>query len=193
MTEYEQLLKEKLSYKKGTIGIQVDEVRMTSGKIEERIWINFPIVSVIVPFISTEEIFLVKQYRHAIKNITLEVPAGKVDPNELVVEAARRELIEEIGHKATVKPIYKLVPSPHYSNEVLWVCIATDLKPIKNKIDSDEIQEIMKIPLKQVFEMIDKGEIIDGKTITALLYLKHVGYINGIKLNEKALNQLVRD
>ena len=185
MSEYEQLIKEKLKYKKCSIGVQVDEVQMPSGKIEERIWINFPSVCVIVPFITAEEIFLVKQYRHAIKSLTYELPAGKVDQNELVAEAATRELIEETGHKAIVKPIYQLVPSPHYSNEVLWVCIATELEPLKRAIDSDEIREIKKIPLKLAFEMIDNGEIIDGKTITALLYLKHAGYINNVKLIKK--------
>jgi ADP-ribose pyrophosphatase len=185
MTEFEQLLKEKLRYQKGSIGVQVDEVQMTSGKKEERIWIKFPSVVVIVPFITNEEILLVRQYRHAIKSLTLELPAGKVDQNELVAEAARRELIEETGHEAIVKPVYKLVPSPHYSNEVLWVCIATDLEEIKVSIDSDEIREVKRISLKSAFEMIDNEEIIDGKSITALLYLKHAGYINDFKLIKK--------
>ena len=182
MPEFEQLLKEKLRYQKGTIGVQVDEVQMPSGKIEERIWIDFPSVCVIVPFITTEEILLVKQYRHAIKSLTFELPAGKIDPNELVAEAARRELIEETGHQAIVKSVYKLVPSPHYSNEVLWVCIATELDPLKVVIDSDEIREIKRIPLTLALEMIDNGAIIDGKSITALLYLKHASYINELKL-----------
>ena len=182
MTEFEQLLKEKLKYKKGSIGVQVDEVQMPSGKIEERIWIDFPSVCVIVPFITTEEILLVKQYRHAIKSLTFELPAGKIDPNEQVAEAARRELVEETGHKAIVKPVYRLVPSPHYSNEVLWVCIATNLEPLKIAIDSDEIREIKRIPLTLALEMIDNGAIIDGKSITALLYLQHAGYINDLKL-----------
>ncbi len=185
MTEHEQMLKEKLKYQKGSIGVQVDEVQMPSGKTEERIWINFPSVCVIVPFITTEEIILVKQYRHAIKSLTFELPAGKIDPNELVADAARRELLEETGYQAIVKPVFKLVPSPHYSNEVLWICIATEMKPLKVAIDSDEIQEIKRIPLMIAFEMIDNGEIIDGKTITALLYLKHADYINDLKLIKK--------
>jgi ADP-ribose pyrophosphatase len=182
MTEFEQLLKEKLKYKKGSIGVQVDEVRMPSGKIEERIWIDFPSVCVIVPFITDEEVILVKQYRHAIKSLTFELPAGKIDPDELVVEAARRELIEETGYQAIVKPVFKLVPSPHYSNEILWICIARELEPLKTIIDSDEIREIKIIPLTLALEMIDNGAIIDGKSITALLYLKHAGYINDFRL-----------
>ncbi len=182
MKKGEQILTEKLKYKKKSIGVQVDTVRMPSGKIEERIWIDFPSVCVIAPFINEREVFLVQQYRHAIKEFTYEFPAGKIRSEEPVESAALRELKEETGHTGNVKPVYSLRPSPHYSNEILWICIATDLKPLDISVDSDEIQEVKKISLTSAFQMLENREIRDGKTITTLLYLNHAKIIDSVRL-----------
>ena len=182
MKNREQFLTEKFQYKKNSIGIHIDTVRMPSDRIEERIWINFPPVCVIAPFINTEEVLLVQQYRHAIKEFTYELPAGKINSEESVATAALRELEEETGYTGDVNPVYNLRPSPHYSNEILWICIAKNLKALNSSIDTDEIQEVKKIPLVQVFRMLENEEIIDGKTITALLYLKHAKIISSTRL-----------
>ncbi len=183
MTNTEEFLSEKLKYEKKSIGIHVDEVRMPSGRIEERLWINFPPVCVIVPFVNEREVLLVQQYRHAIKEITYEFPAGKKNLEESIEITALRELEEETGYTGNIKHVYNFRPSPHYSDEVLSIYIAIDLKLLNQSIDTDEIQNIKKISLSEVFQMIENGEIIDGKTITSLLYLKHKNLIteNGLK------------
>ncbi|MHA2096322.1 MAG: NUDIX hydrolase [Candidatus Hodarchaeales archaeon] len=178
MMKIEKFLSKKLKYENKSIGVHVDTVRMPSGKIEERIWVDFPSVCVIAPFINKREVLLVQQYRHAIKEITYEFPAGKFVSEEPVETAALRELKEETSYTGNVRSVYNFRPSPHYSNEILWICIATDLKPVNFSIDSDEIQEVKKITLSEIFQMIEEGKIIDGKTITALLYLYHTNVVD---------------
>lgn len=182
MINLEEKINEKFKYKKGPIGVQIDEIRTKSGKTEERIWIDFPSVCVIVPFISKTEVLLVRQYRYAIQSITYELPAGKVDPDEIIVDAARRELIEETGYQASIEEIFRLCPSPHYSNELLHICIGKNLEKLERVIDQDEIVEVKKMPLTLALEMIDNGAIIDGKSIMALLYLKHKNIIDDYSL-----------
>ncbi|NHJ02906.1 MAG: NUDIX hydrolase [Candidatus Heimdallarchaeota archaeon] len=183
MEEPETKLREKMSYKGKSFGVVVDDVLVSNGTQEERIWVDFPQVCVIAPFIDPQTVILVRQYRYAIKRLTYEFPAGKVEINEQIEDSARRELEEETGYTSPVELLFNFIPSPHYSNEILWICIAKDLKKIEHHYNpNDEIHEVKMMPLSLAFEMISNGSIIDGKTIATLLYLKAFGLIDEEKL-----------
>ena len=183
MNESEEKLREKLSYKGKFFGVMVDDVLISDGTQEERIWVDFPQVCVIAPFIDPQTVILVRQYRYAIKRLTYEFPAGKVEVNEQIEASAKRELEEETGYTSSIELLYNFIPSPHYSNEILWICLAKNLRKIKYQYDPNkEIKEVKIMPLSLAFEMVDNGSIIDGKTISALLYLKAYGYTNDDRL-----------
>ncbi len=173
MDEPEKKIREKLSYKGRFFGVMVDDVLVSNGTQEERIWVDFPQVCVIAPFVDPQTVILVRQYRYAIRRLTYEFPAGKVERNESVKDSAKRELEEETGYTSPIELLFNFIPSPHYSNEILWICLARNLKKINHHSDSGgEIREVKIMPLSLTFEMIENGSIIDGKTISTLLYLK---------------------
>jgi len=112
----------------------------------------------------------VRQWRHAVGQATLELPAGTLEPGEDPEECMRRELVEEVGHRAgSLERLVSLFVSPGYSNEMIHLFLATDLAPETAAADEDEDLRMVEIPLEEALEMCDAGELRDGKTIAGLL------------------------
>ena len=132
--------------------------------------VEHPGAVVIVPIADDGEIFLVRQYRFPIKEILLELPAGKIDPGENYKSCAIRELQEEIGYKpTTLTPFHTNYPAPGYATERLEFFIAKGLTPSTLPSDKDEEIEVVKYPLDRLLAMVENNEIKDGKTINGLL------------------------
>ncbi len=113
---------------------------------------------------------LVKQYRRAADEIILEVPAGKIDKSEDPLHAAKRELKEETGYLANkIKHLASFYSSVGYSEEKIHLYLAWDLVAGKPEFDSTEAIEIVECDVKTLKDMIVKGDIIDAKTIAAIL------------------------
>lgn len=122
-------------------------------------------------------VLLVEQYRPAAGRQMLEIPAGTIDRDESPLECAQRELQEETGYKAeNWEPLGHLYPTPGYTNEVLHIFSASSLTKGEQHLDESEDINVRWIPLQQVEEMIDQGEINDAKTIIAVFkYLRKTG------------------
>lgn len=119
------------------------------------------------------EIYFVSQYRLAARTDLIEIPAGKLSEGENPEDAAKRELIEETGILAEeLKLIAAVYPSPGYTNERIFIYHCTKFKKVAQKLDEGEFLNVLKIKKDRAFEMIESGEITDGKTVVALLYLK---------------------
>ena len=152
--------------------VYLDEVSLKNGKISKRIRVDHPQAAAIVPFVSDDEIIMVRQYRYALNRETLEIPAGKVDEGEGLEQCIRRELIEETGFEAgLVKWLYTYAPAIGYSNELIHLYIGKELERRKTGIDEDEISSVEIFKLEEVLGMIRNGEIIDSKTIIALAFI----------------------
>ena len=124
--------------------------------------------------IDNGEIFFVSQYRLAAGCDLIEIPAGKLNEGEDPLEAAKRELIEEVGIKAEKMTLISSVyPSPGYTNERIYIYFCEVFKRVEQKLDEGEFLNVIKIPCEKAFKMIETGEICDGKTVIALLYLKN--------------------
>jgi ADP-ribose pyrophosphatase len=118
-------------------------------------------------------ILLERQYRHAAGQFLIELPAGRIEPGEAPMAAAKRELIEETGFRARRwSRLVRYYASPGFLAETMQVFLAEDIRPGIAQPEPDEKIELLQLPLSQVLAMIDKGEILDGKTILSVLKLE---------------------
>lgn len=116
---------------------------------------------------------MVRQYRIAVKESLLEIPAGLVEPGESPQEAAQRELQEEIGFKAqNMEYLLDAYASPGFTNEKLSLFLATNLEPSKLEEDSTEFITVEEHKVDALYRMVLNFEIADAKTIIAILYAK---------------------
>jgi ADP-ribose pyrophosphatase len=119
-------------------------------------------------------ILLERQYRHAAKDYLWELPAGRIDPGEKELPAAKRELLEETGYTASKwRRILKFYPSPGFIAETMAVFLATGLKAGKAQPEADEYIRLRLVPVPAAVKMVINGTIRDGKTIAAVLWLDH--------------------
>lgn len=146
-------------------------VELPNGKITTRDVIRNPGASVIVPITEDGHIIMVRQYRKPIEEVSLEIPAGKLDPGEDPVHCAARELHEETGYTAkNLKKILTLHPAPAFADEILHVFIATGLTKGEVCPDEDEVIFAEKYKLDTVIRMIQDGTIKDAKTVSGILF-----------------------
>ena len=111
-----------------------------------------------------------RQYRHAANQFLWELPAGKLDPGEDPLAGAQRELEEETGYRAKKwKPFVEYYASPGFLGESMKVFLAEGLTPGHPHPEDDEEIELRLVKLSDVVKMIEKGAILDGKTLTSVL------------------------
>lgn len=118
-----------------------------------------------------------RQYRHAANQYLWELPAGKLEPGEQPLAGAQRELSEETGYSARKwKPLVEYFASPGFLGESMKVFLAEGLHAGDTHPDQDERIELRLVKLSEVLKMIEKGAILDGKTLTSvLLYARMKG------------------
>lgn len=115
-------------------------------------------------------VVLERQYRHAAGQFLYEIPAGKIDPNEDRLAAAKRELAEETGFRAKKwRQLVRYYASPGFLAEWMQVFLAEGLTPGVTSFDEDECLEIMLVPFSELLRLIDQGQIHDGKTLIAAM------------------------
>ena len=120
-------------------------------------------------------VLLERQYRHAAGSYLWELPAGRIDPGEQALHAAKRELIEETGYRAANwRRILKFYASPGFVAETMSIFLATGLRAGEAQPEADEIIYKRMVPLPTVVKMVIRGTIRDGKTISSVLWLDHM-------------------
>lgn len=128
---------------------------------------------VIIPIDDDGNLLFVRQYRHAAGGELLELPAGTRDEDEPFEECAAREIREETGMEAgSLTKVGEFFLAPGYSTEFMGVFLATHLQHNPLDPDADEFLSVEKIPVKQAFEMVQRGELPDAKSLAALLLAK---------------------
>ena len=124
---------------------------------------------------ATPRVLLERQYRHAAQDYLWELPAGRIDPGEKELKAARRELLEETGYTATSwHRILKFYASPGFVAETMAVFLATGLRAGEAQPEEDEIISKRMVPLPTAVSMVLRGTIQDAKTISSVLWLDHM-------------------
>jgi ADP-ribose pyrophosphatase len=169
----EKVLRSSRVYAGKIINVRVDTVRLEkAGKPVEatREVVEHAPVVVMAPVDSQGRVLLVRQYRHAVGEELLELPAGGIEPGESPAAAARRELQEETGFTADdLTPMGRFWMSPGFLREEMHAFLARGLRPSRRAADEDEDIELVPVPLAELPGMIKRGEIRDAKTIAALL------------------------
>jgi ADP-ribose pyrophosphatase len=111
-----------------------------------------------------------RQYRHAANQYLWELPAGKLEPGENALAGAQRELAEETGYSAKKwKPLVEYYASPGFLGESMKIFVAEGLLAGNAHPEADEHIEFRLVKLSEVLKMIEKGAILDGKTLTSVL------------------------
>ena len=153
----------------GMLTVKRDQVRLPNGNTSQREYVVHPGAVVVVPILPNGNLILEKQFRYALHQVFIELPAGKIDANENILSTGQRELLEETGYTAT-DWIYlgHQHPCIGYSNEVIHMYVARGLVVGNRQLDEDEHLEVFDLPFAQALAMIKNGEITDGKTIIAL-------------------------
>ncbi|MFN6202097.1 MAG: NUDIX hydrolase [Acidobacteriota bacterium] len=123
-----------------------------------------------LPLFADGRVALVSQYRHPARAELLEIPAGRIEPGEDPELCARREVEQETGFRpGRIERLSGFYSTPGFCEEILHVFLATDLTPTRQQLDHDEVVEVHFLQLEEAVRMVHQGEIVDSKTIIALL------------------------
>jgi ADP-ribose pyrophosphatase len=160
----------RLVYDGDLLKVHRDEAVLPDGSVSGREWIAHPGASAVIPLTDDGQVILVHQYRYPLHRITLEIPAGKIDPGEDPLACARRELREETGMTANnFTYIGTFATTPAFTNEMIHLYLATGLTKGVESTDPDEFIEVEQRSLAEMLSAIADGEIQDAKTIIAFL------------------------
>jgi ADP-ribose pyrophosphatase len=178
MEEAMRLLAQEKVYQGRMLTVMRDQVQLPNGARVDLEIVRHPGAAAIVPLDEHGFVVLERQVRYAAGGWLLEVPAGKLDKGEAPEDCARRELREETGMSAaTLTPLGFIWPSPGFTDERIWLYLATGLGEAEQALESDEVLTLVRMPLSEAVDKAFSGEIGDAKSVCALLrawkYLQH--------------------
>jgi ADP-ribose pyrophosphatase len=148
-----------------------EEVELPDGRRTQLDLIRHPGAAAVVPFLSDDEVLLIRQYRYAAGGEIYEVPAGKLDPGESPEACASRELEEETGYRAgRLQPLAQILTTPGFTDERIHLFAAEALSPGRQRLDDDELIELVPLPLDEALAMVWSDALPDAKSSLALLH-----------------------
>jgi len=151
--------------------LERESVQLPNGQQVELDIVRHPGASAVVPFVSVDEVLLIRQFRHAAGGSILEVPAGKLDAGDTPEACAARELEEEAGRRAgRLEKLGWIFTTPGFTDEKIHLFAAYDLELVPTRHERDEVIELVPMRLSSALEMIWRGELHDAKSALALLF-----------------------
>ena len=150
--------------------VKRDRVRLPDGFTATREYIVHSGAVLMLPVLGDGRLVAERQYRYPHRRVFLEFPAGKLDAGEDALATAKRELIEETGYTARKWTRLGVVhPVISYSTEAIELYLAEELEHVGAKLDDGEFLEVVELSVDEMLAALDRGEITDAKTVTALL------------------------
>ena len=161
----------KLVFDGKILHVYVDDINLPNGAMGFREYIKHIGAVAVLPLTDDGKVICVRQYRYAVGQVTLEIPAGKLDaPDEDPCEATLRELREETGARCkNLTYLGTYLASPAILDEKINLYLARGLDFGETDPDDDEFIDVVQIPLDEMVERVMRGEILDGKTQLAVL------------------------
>lgn len=173
------LISHERKYTGRVISLDVDLVRFPDGSSGPLEMVRHPGASAVVPFLDDPgepdpRILLLRQFRHAAGDSFIwEIPAGRLDPGETPEACAARELTEEAGMAASrIIRLTTFYTTPGFTNEQIHLFMAAGLSEGEHRREHDEFMEVHPVRWSTVWQMMERGEICDGKTLLALFYVQ---------------------
>ena len=166
----EKPLSEDLAWSGRIFNINRLQVELPDGRNAVRDVVRHPGAVAIVALTEDGRICLVRQYRTALGRVTVEIPAGKLDPGEDPLEAASRELVEETGMQAEkIAFLTTIASSDGFCDELIHIYMATGLSFSKSSPDADEFINVDLVDLRELIDAVLDGRIEDAKTVVGAL------------------------
>ena len=154
------------------LNMKRDRVSLPDGQEAVREYLTHPGAVAILAILDDGRILLERQYRYPIAKVCMEIPAGKLDPNEDPLVCAQRELEEETGYSARRwSYIRRIHPVISYSTEFIDIYLAEGLQAGKSRLDEEEFLDVFAAPLDEILAWIEQGVITDVKTTIAIYWL----------------------
>ena len=157
----------------GYLTVVRDTVCLPDGSHATREYVLHQGAVAVVPLLDDGRIVMVRQYRHAVGQVLVEFPAGKLDPGESVLQCAIRELREETGYEAAQWARAGVFHNAAaYSTEKMEIWFARGLKPGAQRLDPGEFLEVQAMPVSALDQLAQRGELSDMKTMIGLQWLQ---------------------
>jgi 8-oxo-dGTP pyrophosphatase MutT (NUDIX family) len=175
-----QVLARKVLLERRWISVREDHVRLANGhEIEEFHVIGAPSWAGVLAVTESDEVVLVRQYRHGIAGESLELPAGVIEAGESPLEAAQRELVEETGYAAERwEPIASVATEPSRHTVRAHFFCALGARPIADRTpDASEEIELVLVPKNSLVELVQRGDVLHGVHIGAILLAERRGLL----------------
>jgi ADP-ribose pyrophosphatase len=173
----EQRIASELVFDGKLLKVYRDQVRLPDGSYGEREYIRHPGAVAVVPLFDDRSVLLERQFRYPQGRVFIEVPAGKLEPNEPHLDTAKRELLEETGYSAAEWTRLGVIHTAiAYTNEAIEIFIARKLRQEgAAQLDAGEFVETLIAPFDEAIAMVRDGRITDSKTVAALLWVRSFG------------------
>jgi ADP-ribose pyrophosphatase len=172
------LLSAQRLYSGRIVNLDLDTVGFPDGSTGKIEMLRHPGASAVVPFVDDPRdvdprVLLIRQFRHAADGFIWEVPAGRLDPGESPEDCAHRELEEETGLRAmALERLTTIYTTPGFTDERIHLFLARGLETGSEQREADEFMEVQMLRWSRVGTMVRSGEIQDGKTLAALMFVQ---------------------
>ena len=172
----ETTVESELVYQGLFLKVRRDKARLPDGSIHGREWVVHPGASAILALADDGRVLIERQFRYAMQQVYIEIPAGKIDPGETPLQTARRELLEETGYTAKQWALLtRIHPAIGFTNEIIDIFLARELGARETrKLDHGELLEIDWVSVGWLVDELRAGRLPDVKTQISVMHLQRM-------------------